>query len=123
MSQNIVVEETSNDPLVRPLAVVGAEVAARGSRVYPAGFWGIDAFLHVIEPRVNYTFIGGRGTEGVPQWTELDRIPTASLVTYSLINRLFARSTAPSGHGGGQAGGGTLHGQPVVRRPEHRRRP
>ena len=97
MSQNIVVEETSNDPLVRPLAAVGADVTARSSRVYPAGFWGIDAFLHVIEPRVNYTFIGGRGTEGVPQWTELDRIPTASLVTYSLINRLFARSTAPPG--------------------------
>jgi hypothetical protein len=41
--------------------------------------------------------VGGRGTEGVPQWTELDRVPTASLVTYSFINRLFARSMAPPG--------------------------
>ena len=97
IADGIVVEDTSSDPLVRPLAVAGAEVAARSSRVYPAGFWGIDALLHVIEPRVNYTFIGGRGTEGVPQWTELDRVPTTSLVTYSLINRLFARSTAPPG--------------------------
>jgi lipopolysaccharide assembly outer membrane protein LptD (OstA) len=97
VSQSIVVEETSNESLVRPLAAVGADVAARGSRVYQAGFAGIDAFMHIIEPRVNYTFIGGRDTEGVPQWTELDRIPTASLVTYSLINRLFGRSTAPPG--------------------------
>ncbi len=93
----VVIEETSDSPLVRPLAVVGAEVASRASRIYPAGFWGIDALMHVIEPRVNYTFIGGRGTEGVPQWTELDRIDNTSLVTYSLINRLFARSTAPPG--------------------------
>lgn len=97
VATGLVVEETSDDPLVRPLAVVGAELAARASRVYAAGFWGIDALLHVIEPRVNYTFVGGRGTEGVPQWTELDRVPTASLVTYSLINRLFARSAAPPG--------------------------
>ena len=93
----IVIEDTVSDPLLRPLGVAGAEVAGRASRLYPAGFWDIDAFLHVIEPRVNYTFIGGRGLDGVPQWTELDRIDDTSLVTYSLINRLFARSAAPPG--------------------------
>jgi hypothetical protein len=97
VSGGIVVEDTVNDPLVRPLAVVGAELTARGSRVYSAGFWGIDALMHVIEPRVSYTFIDGRGTEGVPQWTALDRIGNTSLATYSLINRLFARSIAPPG--------------------------
>ena len=98
VATGLVVEETSDDPLVRP----PRRGRRRGDRPQlaastRAGFWGIDALLHVIEPRVNYTFIGGRDTEGVPQWTELDRIPTASLVTYSLINRLFARSIAPPG--------------------------
>jgi LPS-assembly protein len=93
----VVIEDTKDDALVRPLAVTGAEVTARSSRIYPGGFWGIDALLHIIEPRVSYTFIGGRGTEGVPQWTELDRIDNASFVTYSFINRLFARSIAPPG--------------------------
>jgi LPS-assembly protein len=97
VSRGIVVETTSDDALVRPIAVVGADVTARGSRAYAAGFWDIDALLHVMEPRLNYTFIGGRGTEGVPQWTELDRIPRMSLITYSFINRLFARSIAPPG--------------------------
>jgi LPS-assembly protein len=106
--EDVLVEETVSDTLVRPLAVVGADLTARASRVYQAGFGGIDAFMHVIEPRVGYTFIGGRDTEGVPQWTELDRIPPASLVSYSLINRLFSRTIAPPGMEGARMEVGRL---------------
>jgi LPS-assembly protein len=93
----IVVEDTNSDPLLRGLGVAGADIESRASRIYRAGFLGFDAFMHVIEPRLNYTFIGGRGLEGVPQWTELDRIDTTSRFTYSFINRLFARTAAPPG--------------------------
>jgi LPS-assembly protein len=93
----IIIEDTNNDPLLRGLGVAGADIEARASRIYPAGFLGFDAFMHVVEPRVNYTFIGGRGLEGVPQWTEIDRIDSTSRVTYSFINRLFARTPAPPG--------------------------
>jgi len=95
--QGIVVEDTNDDPLLRGLAVLGGDIEARASRVYQAGFMGIEALMHVIEPRLNYTFIGGRGLEGVPQWTELDRIDKTSRITYSLINRVFARTPAPEG--------------------------
>ena len=65
--QGIVIEDTNDDPLVRPLAVLGGDIEARASRIYRVGFMGFDALMHVIEPRINYTFIGGRGLEGVPQ--------------------------------------------------------
>ncbi len=95
--QGIVIEDTENDPLVRGLALLGGDIEARASRVYQAGFMGIDALMHVVEPRLNYTFIDGRGLEGVPQWTELDRIDKTSRIAYSLINRVFARTAAPEG--------------------------
>jgi LPS-assembly protein len=95
--QGIVVEDTNDDPLLRGLAVLGGDIEARASRIYRAGFLGIEALMHVVEPRVNYTFIDGRGLEGVPQWTELDRIDKTSRITYSLINRVFARTPAPEG--------------------------
>ncbi len=93
----IVIEDTNNDGLLRGLAILGGDIEARASRIYRAGFMGIDAMLHTVEPRLNYTFIGGGGLEGVPQWTELDRIDNANRVTYSLINRVFAKTSAPEG--------------------------
>ncbi|MGH7331215.1 MAG: LPS-assembly protein LptD [Candidatus Rokuibacteriota bacterium] len=95
--QGIVVEDTNNDALLRGLAILGGDIEARASRIYRAGFMGIDALMHVVEPRFNYTFIDGRGLEGVPQWTELDRIDKSSRFAYSLINRVFARTAAPEG--------------------------
>jgi LPS-assembly protein len=95
--QGIVIEDTNNDALLRGLAVLGGDIEARASRIYQAGFMGIDALLHVVEPRLNYTFVGGGGLEGVPQWTELDRIDNANRVTYSLINRVFGKTSAPEG--------------------------
>jgi LPS-assembly protein len=95
--QGIVIEETDNDALLRGLAILGGDIEARASRIYRAGFMGIDALLHIVEPRFNYTFVGGRGLEGVPQWTELDRIDNNNRMGYSLINRVFAKTSAPEG--------------------------
>ena len=93
----IVIEDTNNDALLRGLAILGGDIEARASRIYQAGFMGVDALMHVVEPRLNYTFIGGGGLEGVPQWTELDRIDNANRITYSLINRIFGKTAAPEG--------------------------
>ena len=95
--KGIVLEDTNGEPLLRGLGVLGGDIEARASRIYRAGFLGFDAFMHVIEPRVNYTFIGGQGLEGVPQWTELDRIDKTNRISYSFINRLFAKTPAPTG--------------------------
>lgn len=97
-SAGIAVETTNGDARVRTLLEAGADVEAKLSRVYAlGGLGGIDALLHTIEPRVNYTYLGGNNTTGLPQWTAIDAIPEMSMVTYSVTNRVFARSVAPPG--------------------------
>jgi hypothetical protein len=63
------------------------------------GAWGLDAVLHTIEPRIRYTWRSVDGdAQSLPLWQqEIDRIDDASLVTYSLTNRLRGRTVAPAG--------------------------
>ncbi|HKF67929.1 MAG TPA: LPS assembly protein LptD, partial [Vicinamibacterales bacterium] len=50
------VEETNDDPRLRRLLEAGGDVETKLTRVFnTGGFWNIDAMLHTIEPRVNYT--------------------------------------------------------------------
>jgi LPS-assembly protein len=90
------VEVTEDEARLRRLLIAGADVETQLSRVYSTGgTWGIDAMLHSIEPRVNYTWITGKNQDRLPVWTEgIDRIPDTSLVTYSLTNRLRARTAS-----------------------------
>jgi LPS-assembly protein len=88
------IEVTEDDPRLRRLLLAGTDVETQFSRVYSTGgAWGIDAVLHSIEPRVNYTWITGRDQDRLPVWTEgVDRIPDTSRIEYSLTNRLRART-------------------------------
>ena len=93
-------EVTDDEPRLRRLFEAGSDVATQFSRIYPVGgTWGIDALLHSIEPRVNYTWITGKDQDRLPVWTEgVDNIPDTSRIEYSLTNRLRAR-TAPLAEG------------------------
>jgi lipopolysaccharide assembly outer membrane protein LptD (OstA) len=94
----VVVEVTKDEPRVRQLLEAGTDVELTASRVYALNGWGgFDALLHTIEPRVGYLWIGGENQNELPQWTAIDRIPNASLVTYSLINRVRVKTVAPPG--------------------------
>ena len=90
------IEVTEKEARLRRLLVAGTDVETQLSRVYAAGgTWGIDALLHTIEPRVNYTWIAGQAQDRLPLWSEgVDRIPDTSRITYSLTNRLRARTSA-----------------------------
>jgi hypothetical protein len=95
----VTVDTVSNDPRVRPLIEAGADLEARAARVYTLdGFNNIDAALHSIEPRVNYTSIEGNHFTRIPNWgSPLDVIPHTSLLSYSVINRVRLRTIAPEG--------------------------
>jgi LPS-assembly protein len=96
----LLVEVTSDDSLLRRATVLGTDVESRLSRVFATGgTGGVDALLHAIEPRVNYTFVGGSrlATRHIPQFDTVDDFPETSLLTYSLTNRVSARSVAPAG--------------------------
>jgi LPS-assembly protein len=90
------VEITDDDARVRRLLEGGVDIETNLSRVYSAGgTWGIDGMLHSIEPRVQYLWINGYGKTNLPVWTEgLDQIPNTSLVSFSLTNRIRARTAA-----------------------------
>jgi LPS-assembly protein len=89
------IDRVNNDPRVRSLVEAGGDVEMPISRVYAFNRWGVDALLHRIEPRVNYTFITGNHMNHLPLYTErIDRIKEASLVTYSVTNRILARTPA-----------------------------
>jgi len=87
-------EETNDDTRLRRLIEAGGDVETKLTRVFNTdGFWNIDAMLHTIEPRVNYTWIAGKDKDRLPQWTPpLDDIQDTSLVTYTLTNRIRGRT-------------------------------
>jgi LPS-assembly protein len=86
-------DRVNDDPRVRSLMETGADLEMPVSRVYAFNRWGVDALLHRIEPRVNYTFITGSHLSHLPLYTErIDRIKEASLVSYSVTNRILART-------------------------------
>jgi LPS-assembly protein len=92
------IEITEDDPRVRRLLIAGTDLETQFARIFSTnGTWGIDALLHTIEPRVNYTWITGRDQDRLPVWTEgVDRIPDTSRVEYSLTNRIRARTVSPA---------------------------
>jgi LPS-assembly protein len=88
------IEVTDDEPQLRRLAEAGSDLEMRISRVYQVdGFWGYEALLHSIEPRMTYTWVTGQGQERLPIWTEgIDRIPDSSRIEYSLTNRIRGKS-------------------------------
>ena len=89
------VEITNDDAKLRRLLEAGTDVETKLSRVFQTdGFWNIDAILHTIEPRVNYTWIAGKDKNQLPQWTLVDNIQDSNVVEYSLTNRIRGRTIA-----------------------------
>jgi LPS-assembly protein len=90
------VEVTSDEPRLRRLFEAGADVETKVGRAFnTGGFWNIEAMRHTIEPRLNYTWITGKGQSRLPQWEPaLDTIDDTSRIEYSLTNRIYGRTIA-----------------------------
>jgi LPS-assembly protein len=105
----LTVQTTEDEPRLRALYDVGLDVESRVSRIWDLDdVLGIDAILHSIEPRINYTWLdgddvmryrrdGGTTATRLPQYDGLDAIVEAGRVSYSLTNRVRARTVAPAG--------------------------
>jgi LPS-assembly protein len=106
------IEATKNTDRLRQQIEGGLLVEARASRVYTLdGAGSIAALEHVIEPRANFIEIRGLNQKANPQWepgggptsgidpgyearTGIDAVNKANEVTYTLTNRLNARTTS-----------------------------
>ncbi|MFQ5827555.1 MAG: LPS-assembly protein LptD [Candidatus Methylomirabilia bacterium] len=108
------VEVTEDEARARLLGELGADAAARASRIFDVGgVGGIALLQHVIEPRVNYSLIQGVNQSKIPQYDAgqgvvnptglpqadlgVDNIPKIGQITYSLTNRLNAKTVANAG--------------------------
>jgi LPS-assembly protein len=110
----ISVEETRSESFARALGEWGADLESRATRLYDVdGTAGISRLQHLIVPRVNVTYIEGVNQKALPQWDPggrvvdplappladlgMDRIPRVSRLTYSITNRLNAKTVAGPG--------------------------
>jgi LPS-assembly protein len=90
-------EETDKTIRGRNLLETGADIEARATRVFTPGGRFIDALLHAVEPRVNYTFIPDVKQGDLPQWDSVDSVPHTSRLNYSLTNRVMAKTPPDPG--------------------------
>jgi LPS-assembly protein len=106
------IEKTKDTNRLRQQIEGGLLVEAQASRIYSLdGTGGIAALQHLIEPRANFVEIRGINQKANPQWepgggptssldpgyearTGIDAVNKANEVTYSLTNRLNARTTS-----------------------------
>jgi hypothetical protein len=92
---DVLIEDTKDEARLRRLVEAGVDVETKLSRVFnTGGWWGTEALLHTIEPRVRYISVTGWDQDHLPQWTDIDNIADASRIEYSLTNRVRARTAA-----------------------------
>ena len=92
-------EETRDELRLRRQLEVGTDLESKVSRVFMShGWWGTEALLHTIEPRIRYGRIWSAGENRLPLWTlGVDDVEDTSRLEYSLTNRIRARTAAVPG--------------------------
>jgi LPS-assembly protein len=88
------VEDTIHEDRARLQAEGGIEAASRASRVFALDGWGgLAAVQHLIEPRATLEVIRGINQKANPQYDPaIDNIGRVTHVTYSITNRLNAKT-------------------------------
>ncbi len=80
------------------LSIVGPSF----SRIYDGSLLGFGKFKHVIEPRIDYTYVSDvSDPQRIPEYDEVDTQFGQNQVRYALVNRLLARPADPK-KGGAQ---------------------
>jgi LPS-assembly protein len=91
--RGFIVESTTDEFTHRSLFETGLDLEARAFRVFDlGGALGIQRLQHAIEPRLSYNFVSEANQDDLPQFDGTDLIRPTNGVTYSLTNRLKARS-------------------------------
>jgi LPS-assembly protein len=101
-STNEAQTEFTGETATRSYAQGGASIVGPSfSRIYDASIGPWDKFKHVIEPRVDYTYVSDvKDPATIPQFDEVDTVLGQNQVRYAIVNRLLAR---PSGGMAGSA--------------------
>jgi LPS-assembly protein len=74
------------------LSIVGPSF----SRIYDGDLFGFAKFKHVIEPRIDYTYVSNvTDPQRIPAYDEVDTQLGENQIRYALVNRLLARPEDP----------------------------
>jgi LPS-assembly protein len=66
------------------------------SRIYEADIGPFGKFKHIIEPRVDYSYVSNVDDPGkIPVYDDIDTALGRNQITYALVNRLLAKSSDP----------------------------
>lgn len=87
-------QDFSGDSLTRRYAEAGLSLVGPSfSKIYDFSFGPFARWKHIIEPRVDYTWVSDvNGLARVPLFDEIDSVFGQSAVTYKLVNRLLAKA-------------------------------
>jgi LPS-assembly protein len=98
-AEGVWVEDTIHDNSVRQQIEEGITIESRAARVFQLdGAGGIAALQHIIEPRLNLLWINGVNQKARPQYDrDIDNIGHINQLSYSLINRLNAKTESGAG--------------------------
>ncbi len=66
------------------------------SKIYEADIGPFGKFKHIIEPRIDYSYVSNVDEPGkIPVYDDIDTALGRNQITYALVNRLLAKSTDP----------------------------
>ena len=66
------------------------------SRIYEADIGPFGKFKHIIEPRIDYSYVSNVDEPGkIPVYDDIDTALGRNQITYALVNRLLAKSSDP----------------------------
>ena len=84
----------TGEATTRSYAQGGASIVGPSfSRIYDASIGPWEKFKHVIEPRVDYTYVSDvKDPASVPQFDEVDTVLGQNQVRYAIVNRLLAKA-------------------------------
>ncbi|HET7451394.1 MAG TPA: LPS assembly protein LptD [Thermoanaerobaculia bacterium] len=86
-------QEFSGEELTRRYGEAGFSIVGPSfSRIYAFSLGPFAKWKHIIEPRVDYTYVSPvNGLDRVPLFDEIDSVFGQNAVTYKLVNRLLAK--------------------------------
>ncbi len=86
--------EYVDEPIDRAFIAAGVDIGGPSvSRVFTEPRWGFSKLKHLIEPRIEYAYLGGlsEDTTRIPIADEVDSTPLDNRIRLSLANRLFGK--------------------------------
>jgi hypothetical protein len=87
--------EGNDHNVSRELVEIRGIIGSSFSRVFKGNGGRVEGIKHIIEPEISYLFIPGVNQDKIPLIDDVDRIRRRNVVTFAVVNRLWAKFANP----------------------------